>query len=397
MDFLRRCQPRPEDFPRRLWEASGSPRQRNGEDEVPSRAFFGTDGPAVTLHDMLADGQSEAGGRRGEPFFFHTVEAFENALYVLFRHARACIGDREFSHGIGNRPAGDGENAALGRVAAGVFQKIAENLRDIMGVGMDVHASVHLNIRFQPTFFEKRQAGVQGVVQYEGRTHTGRLERDSAGFQPRKMEHIVDEQGHVAGVAQDDAGEFLPVFHVMRRKVEHGLCESDDRGERGPQFVRDLAHEFPAAVVQADKVADIVEDCHGARCTRLLAFLLERCDAYIEYRVFPQCDAEGRRRMLAGLGVLLEGRQLFSEGIVGYHVRSFQAHGAGREKAAEGRVGLKYDALSVQNEYAVVQTVEDIFQRHGILPGAERKRRLVYREVGEAGFAVRGDRRLFHG
>ena len=187
MDFRGACQHRKGAFPHR----SGSSgalfllRQGYGEEEHAPRAFFRADHAAVPFHDMLADGKAETCGGRGYPFLFHPVEALENPFAVGFRDTRPLIGHGEHGHGFkGGRFARDGDDAAPRRVTAGIFQKIAEHLGDVVGIGPDVHASVDVDVGGEFLGFHVAGTGIQRVFQHEGGPHAGGLEGHGAAFQP---------------------------------------------------------------------------------------------------------------------------------------------------------------------------------------------------------------------
>jgi len=370
-------------------------RQRHGEDETPAGPFLRPYAASMAFHYLSAYGQSETGRGGHDALLFHPVESLENTLHVVFRDTRPLIGYRELSHAFG-RFSGDGESASLGGVAAGVFQQITEYLRDVMRIGMDVHAPVDLDLCFEVAFFQKGQAEVQRVLQNENGPYTGRLERNGSRFQPGKMEHIVYEQGHVPRVAQYDPREFLAVFRVVRRQVEYGFGKTDDGGKRSTQFVRDFTHEFPAAAVQAHKVADIVEHDHGAGSSLALSVVFQRGDADIEHRIFPKCDAERRGRTAFWVSFEQKGVEHFVEDAVRHCRSGMHTFLAGGEEGAEGGVGLEDDALPVQHEDTVVEAVENVLDGYGGLTGAEGQMRLIHGETGTAGGAI-GCGRLFHG
>ena len=272
--------------------------QRNGEEEHAARPLFRPDHAAVPFHDMLADGKTQPCGGRRDPFLFHSVEAFKNALAVGFRDTRSLIGHGEHGHGLKGRGfARDGDDAAFRSVAAGVFQKVAEHLGDVVGVGPDVHAPVDMNVGCEFLGFHVAGAGIQRVFQDEGRTHAGGLEGHGTAFQPGKVQHVFHKQRHVPCASQYGTGELLPVFGVMRRQVEYGFGKAYDGGEGRAQLVRHFSHELPAPAVQADKVADVVEDHHGVgsrRACKEQIVVFERGDAHAEHDIFFHADAERR-------------------------------------------------------------------------------------------------------
>jgi len=66
-------------------------RERDGEDELSARAFFGPYGSAMPFHDLAADGQPQPCGGRGRTGLFHAVETVEDALHILLRDARPLV------------------------------------------------------------------------------------------------------------------------------------------------------------------------------------------------------------------------------------------------------------------------------------------------------------------
>ncbi len=98
---------------------------------------FGADGAAVGQHDVLGDGEAEAGasGFAGAGFV-DAIEAFEQAREVLGGDAGAEILDEEF-YGVGNGAGAEDDSSAGGAVLQGIVDQVGEDLVNGFAVGED--------------------------------------------------------------------------------------------------------------------------------------------------------------------------------------------------------------------------------------------------------------------
>ena len=98
---------------------------------------FGADGAAVGEHDVLGDGEAEAGasGFAGAGFV-DAIEAFEQAREMLGGDAGAEILDEEFD-GVGNGAGAENDASAGWAVFHGIVDQVGKNLVDGFAVGED--------------------------------------------------------------------------------------------------------------------------------------------------------------------------------------------------------------------------------------------------------------------
>src|SRR5215471_7438925 len=105
---------------------------------------FGADGAAVGAHDVLGDGEAEAGssGFAGSGFV-HAIEALEQARQVLRRNAAAEVADIEFDSPLGGTSA-EFDACTGASVLHRVIDQVRKNLVNSLSVGQNQRQGVGL-------------------------------------------------------------------------------------------------------------------------------------------------------------------------------------------------------------------------------------------------------------
>ena len=99
---------------------------------------FGADGAAVGEHDVLGNGEAEAGasGFAGAGFIY-AIETFEEARKVLGGNACAEIADEEFDR-MGNGARAEHDAPACGAVLHSIVDQIGKDLVNGFAIGENV-------------------------------------------------------------------------------------------------------------------------------------------------------------------------------------------------------------------------------------------------------------------
>ncbi len=237
-------------------EHQGRPRllggAEEGQAEGEGRAAVGLtlhhETPAVRTDDAVADVETEARALHvGHPPRPHAREGAEEAVFVGARQAHPAV-----FHPHHHRlplPAGeDADLAPIGRVLGGVRQEVLHDLGQAIPVGpgrQRVIGQVHAH---RPL----RVAGDAGDHFPDLGRHVGdrKLEGELPGLEPRRLQGLVHEVGHVGGRADDVLRPLHPVVERRLRLPLEELGIAQDPGEGGAEVVGHDVHELALHAVE---------------------------------------------------------------------------------------------------------------------------------------------------
>ncbi len=181
-------------------------------------------------------------------------EAVENMLDLRGVEGAAGVTEKEVPS-VGGCGAEDGDAAAIGGIADGVIEEVAENLGEFIGIraGDDLGGGVPFdgNIFRVGAIGEGLPAFIYEVLDIHGLGSREELAAFSAGH----GEEVVDEDSHLSGGGLA-AGERGAGGGVIDRTAEGDIERGLQSGERGTEFVGDICGEGAFAVESFPKAAE---------------------------------------------------------------------------------------------------------------------------------------------
>jgi hypothetical protein len=207
------------------------------------------DGALVGVDDGLGDGKPQAAARNHSlGGGLGAVEPLEDPLPVGGLDADAGVGDAEdrlvalHAQGHLNRPAVRGELHRVG-------DQVAEKLGDARWVHGEAGASGRGQDQVNVLTFRLRPGLLYRLDSEVGQVRVVELQRQLARLHLGQEQQIPHQAEQSFRVPLDDLGEVVGV-QLARPLVPQQLDIADDRGQRGPQLVRDQGHELVLQPVQ---------------------------------------------------------------------------------------------------------------------------------------------------
>ena len=238
---------------------------------------FGADGTTVGEHDVLGDGEAEAGaaGFAGAGFV-DAVEAFEEARQMLGGNARAEIlnikFNPEFDATLG-RARTQQDASASAAVLHRVVDQVGKDLVDGFAVGADRGQGFDgaADLRLVSTICRSTswlRAISRKLSSASWRSSIGRngfgIEAGLAGFDAREGQQVFGEARHAGSVLADDFQKLAVGSGIFGAEVEESFGVSLNGSQGSAEFVRDVGNEIAASFFDALGFGEIAEHGDGA-------------------------------------------------------------------------------------------------------------------------------------
>ncbi len=209
----------------------------------PGPSLRAPDGPAVQLHELLADREAEA-----EPAVLPREPAV--GLQKRLEHVRQEMG-RDPDAGVAHRHADDAvaldqrhhHPSALRGELHGVRQQVPEDLLQPSAVAPDHALDRSLDLERDPFGLGRRPHALERLFERSRDEQRPDFQPHFSGRDPRDVEQVLHQLVLDDGVALDDLDGPRPLFERQRVGPQHPRV-AEDRVQRRAQLVRQRRHEL---------------------------------------------------------------------------------------------------------------------------------------------------------
>src|SRR5215207_9512560 len=221
-----------------------------------ARAFraLDLDAAVVALDDRLHDRQAEAGARDRPLGRFATAEeAVEEERLLLRRDADSRVDDFDQRVAVPRRDP-DVDPSAFGGEFQGIGHQVVEHLGQAAAIADHFRGGGQRRSELDALLVGNRLRRFDGLGDDVVEVDLAELERELPGLDLSEEEEVADEVHEALRVAVDDGEEtVLVVAQLTRAAVEEQLEVAADRGQRGPELMRDQRDELVLQPVELTK------------------------------------------------------------------------------------------------------------------------------------------------